>query len=120
MSSPTRSPRARPRPWFAARTGDGGAGSRRSRRRFPANDSVSRGSTGGFRSVVDHDDLVLVGVEPVLTAGSERRERAGELTGHVVDDDDDAQAHLGTAASTPRGTYLLVGGRGLVELLDTA
>ncbi len=53
------------------------------------------------RPVVDHDDLVRVGVDPVLTVGSERRQRAGELTGHVVDDDDDAQAHHGTARSTP-------------------
>ena len=57
MRRPTRSPRARPRPWFAARTGDGGAGSSRSRRRFAGERLEPAGRPVG-RPVVDHDDLV--------------------------------------------------------------
>ena len=45
------------------------------------------------RAVVDHDHLVVVGLDPALVPGRERSQRARQLTRHVVrdDHDDDAQ-----------------------------
>ena len=87
---------------------------RRRRRRIDSDDARGRPLVaeitrvdGYRRAVVDDDDLRVSGVAVALIGRCQRSERPGELAGHVVRDDDNAEPrghgarHLGHRRSVP-------------------
>ena len=75
-------------PRLIASAGEGGAGSRRSRRKLPARPLDHLGIERRRRAVVDDDNLVILGGDMALVGRRKRIKRPHRLARHVVHYDD--------------------------------